>query len=62
MIPTYKTITNAKYIADLDGNNNVISCTVDGVGKSVPLDPSNTTYAEILRQVAAGTLAIKDAD
>lgn len=57
-----KVITNAKYIADAEGNNSVISCTVDGVGKSVPLDPNNTTYAEILRQVAAGELTIADAD
>ena len=57
-----KVITDAKYIVDSDGNNNVISCTVDGVGKSVPLDPNNTTYAEILRQIAAGELTIEDAD
>jgi len=28
----------------------------------VSLDPNNTDYAEILRQVAAGTLTIADAD
>ena len=55
-------ITNAQYIADAEGNNNVISCTIDGVGVSVPLDPANTHYAEILRQVADGTLTIQDAD
>ena len=56
-----KTITNAKYIA-LDGENSMISCTINGVGVSVSLDPANTDYAEILRQVAAGTLTIADAD
>jgi len=29
---------------------------------NVPLDPNNTDYAEILKQVKAGTLTIKDAD
>ena len=29
---------------------------------SVPLDPDNSDYAEILKQVKAGTLTIKDAD
>jgi len=28
----------------------------------VPLDPANRHYAEILRQVDAGTLTIQDAD
>ena len=29
---------------------------------SVPMDVANSDYAEIMRQVAAGTLTIKDAD
>jgi hypothetical protein len=29
---------------------------------SVPLDPANRHYAEILRQLEAGTLTIQDAD
>jgi hypothetical protein len=57
-----KVITNAKYIADLEGNNHVVSCTINGVGVSVPFDPANTDYAEILRQVEAGELTIADAD
>ena len=57
-----KTIENAKYIADAEGNNNMVSCTINGVGVSVSLDPDNTDYAEILRQVAAGELTIEDAD
>ena len=57
-----KVITNAKYIADLEGNNQVVSCTINGIGVSVPLDPANTDYAEILRQVAAGELTIADAE
>ena len=35
--------------------NNNITC-------YVPKDPANTDYAEILKQVEAGTLTIKDAD
>ena len=55
------TITSAKYIA-LDGNNTSIEVVVEGTTMSVPLDPANRHYAEILRQVEAGTLTIQDAD
>ena len=54
-------ITNAQYIAD-EGINTGISATVDGVKMSVPLDPANRHYDEIMRQVAAGTLTIADAE
>lgn len=57
-----KTIQNAKYIAGIDGQNSMVSCTINGVGVSVPLDPDNTDYAEVLRQVEAGELTIEDAD
>lgn len=39
-----------------------IKVTIDGVEMFVPIDPDNRHYAEILRQVAAGTLTIADAD
>jgi hypothetical protein len=35
---------------------------IDGEKASVPLDPDNRHYAEILKQVKEGTLTIKDAD
>jgi hypothetical protein len=35
---------------------------IDGVEMSVPTDPANRHYAEILRQVEAGELTIADAD
>ena len=54
-------ITSAKYFA-YDGKNSSISVVVDGVQMSVPLDPANRHYNEIMRQVAAGTLTIADAD
>jgi hypothetical protein len=66
-------ITTAKYIQDESGNNAFIKVTnsqtqePDGNGSpeftiTVPLDPANTHYAEIMRQVAAGDLTIADAD
>tara|TARA_R100001509_G_scaffold151355_1_gene110773 strand:- start:19 stop:204 length:186 start_codon:yes stop_codon:yes gene_type:complete len=56
-------ITNAKYHKNrLTKENISISCIIDGTHFSVPLDPDNTHYAEILEQVKAGTLTIADAD
>ena len=54
-------ITAAQYIINLDGNNAGITTTIDGTEMSVPLDPANRHYAEIMRQVDAGTLTIQDA-
>ncbi len=56
-------ITAAQYQADvLTGTNTSIQATIDGVEMSVPLDPANRHYAEILKQVAGETLVIQDAD
>ena len=56
-------ITNAQYNIDLiDVTNISIQATIDGVEMSVPLDPANRHYAEIMRQVDAGELTIADAD
>ena len=55
------TITNAKYNSQHDENCSV-TATIDGEVLSVPLDPENRHYAEIMRQVAAGELTIADAD
>ena len=54
-------IEDAKYVA-VDGKNSVVVALIDGVYSSVPLDPDNRHYAEILKQVEAGTLTIKDAE
>ena len=54
-------ITSAKYIS-WNGSNQSITATIDGVEMSVPLDPANRHYAEIMRQVDAGELTIADAD
>ena len=56
-------ITSAKYYTVLGGSDKAgIIATIDGTEMSVPLDPANRHYAEILRQVDAGDLTIADAD
>ena len=56
-------IENAQYVL-IDGTtkNSCINCIIDGLKMSVPLDNQNRHYQEILKQVKAGTLTIKDAD
>jgi len=61
-------ITSAQYVAAYDHNGDLVSAqsviniVVDGNTMTVPLDPTNRHYAEILRQVEAGKLTIQDAD
>jgi hypothetical protein len=56
-------IENAQYNKEALTNKNVsINATIDGRQMSVPLDPANIHYEEILKQVKEGTLTIKDAD
>jgi len=56
-------ITLAQYsVDDLTGDNTSIKATINGQEMSVPLDPANRHYAEIMRQVEAGTLVIQPAD
>lgn len=55
-------ITSAQYIQIDDEEINTIKATVDGKLSFVPMSNGNTTYAEIMRQVEAGTLTISDAD
>jgi len=55
-------ITSAQYIQDMDGNNNTVKATIDGTEMFVPMNNDNRHYAEIMRQVDAGTLTIQDAD
>ena len=54
-------ITSAQYI-QMDNQNDSIQTTIDGITMSVPLDPANRHYAEIMRQVEAGTLSIQEAE
>ena len=39
-----------------------IKATIDGTEMFVPIDPANTHYAEIQRQVEAGELTIAEAE
>ena len=60
-------ILSAQYVKETkpDGTlseNIAVKATIDGITMSVPLDPANRHYAEILRQVDEGTLTIQDAD
>ena len=57
-------ITSAQYYDDpLTGETpDAIKAVIDGKEMSVPLDPANRHYAEIMRQVEAGELTIQDAD
>ena len=56
-------ITSAKYNKNESSNKNCsVQIVVDGEELSVPLDPANRHYAEILKQVKEGTLTIQDAD
>ena len=56
-------ITSAQYISNhKTGEVDNIAATIDGIAMSVPLDPANRHYAEILRQVEAGELTIQEAD
>ena len=55
-------ITSAQYVQNMEGVNGGIVATIDGVELSVPLDPNNRHYVEIMRQVNEGTLNIQDAE
>jgi hypothetical protein len=52
-------ITSAQYQTE-DGE--MIKANIDGTEMLVPVEPANRHYAEIMRQVEAGTLTIADAD
>ena len=54
---------SAKWDYDENAKKNVnVIVVMDGVEKTVPMDENNMHYAEILKQVADGTLTIKDAE
>jgi hypothetical protein len=56
-------ITSAQYLqSGMTGENSGIKVVIDDQILFVPLDPANRHYAEIQKQVAAGTLTIADAD
>ena len=63
-------IESAKYLRSKLIDENVststdnigIITTIDGKSWTVPLDPANSDYAEIMRQVDAGELTIEEAE
>ena len=61
-------IESAKYLSQVvdyekgTKENCTVEAVIGGVKMFVPLDPANRHYAEIMKQVKAGTLTIKDAD
>jgi len=56
-------IENAKYLSDaIAGSNFAIEATIDGKPRGIPIDENNRHYAEILKQVADGTITIAEAD
>lgn len=56
------TITSTQYVVNIEGTNTSIRATIDGQEMFVPIDPANRHYAEIMRQVEAGTLTIQEAE
>ena len=55
---TYK---NAKYMPEIVGQK-TIEVEINGNFCFVPTDPTNSDYAEIMRQVDAGELTIEEAE
>ena len=60
-------LTNAKDIKYYRASSNpdkdcAVNFTIGNKSYSVPMNENNTDYQEILAQVKAGTLTIKDAD
>ena len=55
-------ISSAKYGKNDKGKNHCIIIVRDGITTFVPLSEDNTSYVEIMRQVEAKTLTIKEAD
>jgi len=56
------TITSAQYVSMSLVENLSIRATIDGQELFVPIDLNNRHYAEIMRQVEAGTLTIQEAE
>ena len=54
---------SATWHFDENANKNTgVEVIIDGIEMNVPLDPANRHYAEIMRQVKAGTLVIQPPD
>ena len=47
-------ITSARYVEDLDGNNDIIEAVIDGIKMCVPISTDNTHYQALQTCVADG--------
>ena len=47
-------ITSARYVQDLDGNNEIVEVVSDGITMCVPLNTDNMDYVAVLEWVAEG--------
>ena len=55
--------TELKYMKAFESEENEsIKCKINDIVSFVPLDPANTDYAEIMKQVDAGELTIEPTD
>ena len=52
---------NAKYMNGFDGSPTCINAQIGALFISIPIDPANTDYANIMALVAAGELTIAPA-
>jgi len=63
MMEEFLVFESARYHFDANANRTTgVVIVLNGVELTVPLDPANRHYAEIMRQVEAGTLTIADAE
>ena len=53
---------NATNLSDGTTYQDNIKATIDGIEMFVPINSDNRHYAEIMRQVEAGTLTIQEAE
>ena len=61
MAKTYKYLKSS--LPSDDSNAGIVAVDdADNSKMSIPLDPANTEYAEIMRQVDAGELTIEEAE
>jgi hypothetical protein len=54
--------SNAQYVNGSTGTVSCIRCDINGAPSSVPIDPANTDYANLMALVAEGKLTIAPAD
>ena len=47
-------ITSARYVQDLDGNNDIVEAVIDGITMCVPINLDNRHYKAIQEWVADG--------